>query len=303
MKLHIQEILRRVSHQQYIGDSDQMISNLVPLDKGLTNNSLIAWCSDKNTKPLEEILQGTIIVSNDAYQNVLKLNRSFIGNAIIVSNPRSCFAEILRQFFIPSEKAPTIADSVKKGLNVEIGNQTSIGENVVLGDDVKIGDHCKIGHNTVILANTEIANNCTIGSNCTIGGVGFGYEKNDDNIFELIPHIGNVFIDDFVEIGNNVCIDRAVLGSTIIGKHSRIDNLVHIAHGVKIGQRSMIIANAMIAGSTEIGDDVWVAPSASVMQKKVINDRATVGLGSVILKDIEADDIVAGVPAKSIKKK
>lgn len=303
MNLSIQEILRKTPHQQYVGDEDQMISNLVPLDQELTNNSLITWCSDKNTKPLEKLMQGTIIVSDFAYQNVLKQNLSFIGNVIIVDNPRASFAEILRHYFIPSEKPAKIAETVKKGMNVEIGNNVSIGDNVILEDNVKIGEHCKIGHNTVILANTIISNNCKIGSNCTIGGVGFGYEKNDENIFELIPHIGNVRIDDFVEIGNNVCIDRAVLGSTIIGKHSRIDNLVHIAHGVNIGQRSMIIANAMIAGSTKIGDDVWVAPSASVMQKKVISNKATVGLGSVVLKDVEAEDIVAGVPAKSIKKK
>lgn len=104
-----------------------------------------------------------------------------------------------------------------------------------------------------------------------------------------------------VEIGNNVCIDRAVLGSTVIGENVKIDNLVHIAHGVVIGENSLIIANSMIAGSCEIGKNVWVSPSVSVIQNTQIEDNALLGMGSVVIRNVDANTIVAGVPAKKTK--
>lgn len=107
-------------------------------------------------------------------------------------------------------------------------------------------------HNTVILKDTIIEDNVVIGANNTIGGVGFGYEKDREGNFELIPHIGNVHIKRNVEIGNNTCIDRAVLGSTILEENVKVDNLVHIAHGVFVGRNSVVIANAMVAGSVNI---------------------------------------------------
>ncbi|MBK6527865.1 MAG: hypothetical protein IPG07_21340 [Crocinitomicaceae bacterium] len=112
-----------------------------------------------------------------------------------------------------------------------------------------------------------------------------------------------MIIKSNVEIGNNVCIDRAVLGSTLIGENVKIDNLVHIAHGVSIGKNSLIIANSMIAGSCQIGENVWVAPSSSILQKLVLADNSLIGMGSVVVKNVEANSVVAGVPARKIKDK
>ena len=132
--------------------------------------------------------------------------------------------------------------------------------------------------------------------------MGFGYELNEQGVYERIKHTGNVVIGDYVEIGSNTCIDKAVLGSTYIEDHCKIDNLVHIAHGVRIGRNSVIIANSMIAGSTVIGENVWVAPSASVLNKLKIADNAFVGMGAVIIRDVEQGDVVAGNPGKVLKK-
>jgi UDP-3-O-[3-hydroxymyristoyl] glucosamine N-acyltransferase LpxD len=169
----------------------------------------------------------------------------------------------------------------------------------VIEKDCTIGTRSKIGHNTVLLRGTQVGDDVIIGCNNTIGGTGFGYEKDDEGNYTIMPHLGNVVIHNKVEIGNNTCIDRAVIGSTIIGENVKIDNLVHIAHGVVIGKNSLIIANAMIGGSTVIGENCWVAPSASVINKGQVADNATVGMGAVVTKPVEKNSTVAGNPART----
>jgi UDP-3-O-[3-hydroxymyristoyl] glucosamine N-acyltransferase len=107
-------------------------------------------------------------------------------------------------------------------------------------------------------------------------------------------------IEDGVEIGNNTTIDRAVLGSTFIRKNSKIDNLVHIAHGVEIGENSLIIANAMVAGSTSIGRNVWVAPSASIINKISVGDNSIIGMGAVVVRSVSEGQTIVGNPGKDI---
>ena len=109
-------------------------------------------------------------------------------------------------------------------------------------------------------------------------------------------------MENNVEIGNNTCVDRAVIGSTTLGENVKVDNLVHIAHGVKVARNTVIIANAMVAGSVTIGENTWIAPSASILNQKNIGDNVLVGMSSLVLKDVEDNQIVAGVPAKVIKK-
>ena len=161
----------------------------------------------------------------------------------------------------------------------------------------------RIKYVQVVKSETVINDHVIIGSNCTIGGIGFGYEMNENGQYEQVPHIGNVVIGEKVEIGNNVCIDRAVMGSTTLDRSVKVDNLVHIAHGVHIQENSLIIAHAMIAGSVVVGKNSWIAPSASLKQKIKIGDNAVIGIGSVVLKDVEEGETVAGVPAKKIKDK
>ena len=271
-------------------------------DPGFDANS-IGWCSDKNLGLLSSIDCGTIILSRKGNE-FCKLN-SLIGfNQIIVDHPRKVFASILNNFFIKEvpfsfiSPSSYISDSVHFDLN-----EVNIAHNVVIEDDVILGNKVIIGANTVIKSGTIIKDNVKIGCNCTIGGVGFGYEPNEEGSFELIPHIGNVILEDNVEIGNNVCIDRAVLGSTRLSKNVKVDNLVHIAHGVQIGENSLIIANSMIAGSVKIGENVWVSPSSSIIQKVKIEDDSIIGMGSVVLKNVNKGDVVAGVPSKLIRKK
>ena len=143
--------------------------------------------------------------------------------------------------------------------------------------------------------------NIFIGENCSIGNDGFGVEKDDDGSWVKFPHYGNVILEDNVEISNNVCIDRGVLGDTIIRKGVKIDNLVHIAHNVIIDEHSCIVANAMIAGSVKIGKNCWIGPSSSIRNGVTVGNNVLVGIGSNVVKDIPDNVIVAGNPAKIIR--
>jgi UDP-3-O-[3-hydroxymyristoyl] glucosamine N-acyltransferase len=152
-----------------------------------------------------------------------------------------------------------------------------------------------------VLEGTIIGENVTIGCNNTIGNYGFGYEKDSDGNYFLLQHIGNVVIHNHVEIHNNTCIDRGVLGTTEIHENTKIDNLVHIAHGVVIGRNSLVIANAMVAGSVLIGENSWIAPSVSIKNKAIIAPNTMTGIGAVILKDTDRDSTYIGNPATTME--
>ena len=225
----------------------------------------IGWCSDKNIDLLNGLDHGNVIVSVETYRNISILKNGVC--LIPVENPRHSFLKVLQSFFVEQPTWGDINSSAEIHSSVNVDRtKVSIAANVVIEKGCSIGEHVVIGANTVIKSDTIIEEGCKIGSNCTIGGIGFGYELNEENSYELMPHIGNVHLMQNVEIGNNVCIDRAVMGSTLLSENVKVDNLVHIAHGVQIGKNSLIIANAMIAGSVEIGENVWVSPSASIRQ-------------------------------------
>jgi UDP-3-O-[3-hydroxymyristoyl] glucosamine N-acyltransferase len=139
-----------------------------------------------------------------------------------------------------------------------------------------------------------------IGKNTVIGGDGFGYARDTDGMLVKMPHQGNVIIEENVEIGSNTCIDRAVIGSTVIGAGTKIDNLVHIAHGVKIGKNCLIVAGAVIGGSCEIGDNCFIGINASVKNKVKIGNNVTIGMGAVVLKDVPDGATVVGNPGRII---
>lgn len=267
-------------------------------DPNFGSNSL-GWCSEKNSQILDG-KKGIVLISAATATTVNSPETCFIA----VDTPRRAFAEVLRTFFVPKKTYGEIANSATIHASVKYDPaQVLIGANVVIEQGCVLDHFVEIGANTVIKSGTIIDSHVTIGSNCTIGGVGFGYEPDESGTYELLPHIGCVHLSQGVEIGNNVCIDRAVLGETWLGSNVKVDNLVHIAHGVHIDENSLIIANAMIAGSVKIGKNVWVAPNASIRQKLTIGDNAIIGLGSVVVKNVEANTTVAGVPAKPIPSK
>lgn len=294
--IFITDILSLLKDITFRGDENSQILKLVQIDE-LKDINELAWCSETNNEKLLSLKKGTVICSAKTPESYFKTS----VNYILCEDPRMAFKSVIEHFFIDENITYSIASSCKISEKAKIAKNVYIGENCIIEDDVVIGNNCIIKHNNIIHKGTVIGDNVKIGSNNTIGGVGFGYVKEKDNSYSFIHHIGNVEISDSVEIGNNNCIDRAVLGSTLISKNVKIDNLVHIAHGVTIGENSLIIANAMIGGSAKIGKNCWIAPSASIINKKVIGDNVTVGIGAVVIKDVPDNDVVVGNPAKSIR--
>ena len=296
--IKLSDILNILKPQKVFGEVNRDISSMKSIeDFKLFDDNSICWINSRNIKVIEQIECGTVICSN--FDN-LEVNKNC--TIIIVEDPRKAFAKVMNVFFIEEEPIG-IHKSAIIDRTVKIGKNVSVGPNSIIEKLCVIGDNVIIGANNVIKRKTIIDENVKIGSNNTIGDAGFGFEKDEIGMYKKIQHTGSVYIQKNAEISNNVCIDRAVLGRTIIGENSKIDNLVHIAHGVKIGKNTLIIANTMIAGSSTIGDNVWIAPSSSILNKISINDNSVIGMGTVVLKDVEKNSIVAGNPGRELKKK
>lgn len=257
----------------------------------------IAWCSKANASTLIEKTAGIYICHVDTPENFFNKEATYL----LVKEPRLAFLRIAQKFFQTPLYSEGIAASAFIHESSKLGKNVSIGHNVVIEANCVIGDRCIVGHNSTIHKDTNVGRNVKIGASSTIGGVGFGYEINEEGKYERIPHLGNVIIEEDVEIGNNTAIDRAVLGSTLLKRNCKIDNLVHIAHGVEVGENSLIIANAMVAGSCKIGNNTWVGPSVSVRDQVKIGNDALLGVGSCIVKNVDDGVVVAGNPARVLR--
>ncbi len=257
-------------------------------------------------KPAEEKFAGLIekakasclIVPSDA-----KIETSI--PLLRVKNPKLAFARIAEVLHPPKDRpaeihpSAVIAESAKLGQDVFIGAFTCVGENSQVGDGTqlragaKLGDNVKVGKNCVLDPNVFVEDNCTLGDNVilhsgvVIGTDGFGFVRDKDRYVKF-PQLGTVFIDDDVEIGANSCVDRGALGETRIGKGTKIDNLVQIAHNVQIGERVVIAAQTGISGSTVIesdaviGGQVGMGDHARVLSGAVIGSQAGVLPGKIV---------------------
>jgi UDP-3-O-[3-hydroxymyristoyl] glucosamine N-acyltransferase len=148
----------------------------------------------------------------------------------------------------------------------------------------------------------EIGQYCNIHITSTIGKNGFGYVRDEIGRLFPMPHAGNVVIGDLVEVGAQTCIDRAVVGSTVIGEGTRIDNLVHIAHGAKVGKHCLIVAGAVLGGSCEIGDYSYIGMGALIKNKIKVGKNCTIGMGAVVVKDVPDGETWVGNPARKLEK-
>lgn len=236
-------------------------------------------------------------------------------NRIYHPDPEDAIATVLE--FIVAQTKPhggaihhtsSIAPSSTIAKSARIGAGTIIGEHCVIGEDVEIGinvvieDHVTIGQGTTIESGaiirwgTVIGNCCRIGSGAVIGSEGFGYiERNGQ--YRRLYHLGNVIVGDYVEIGANTCVDRAMLGQTVIATGTKIDNLVHIAHNVTIGEHSALAAQVGIAGSTHIGKHNRIGGQAGITGHVSTCDHVTIGAQSGVSKSITIPGEYSGTPA------
>ncbi|MPZ05992.1 MAG: UDP-3-O-(3-hydroxymyristoyl)glucosamine N-acyltransferase [Nitrososphaeraceae archaeon] len=234
---------------------------------------------------------------------------------IFVKNPRMVVMKIINEIYY----SPSVNKKKRNRQNEEIlivsptatlSKSARIGKNCTIGNFTKIGDKCIIGDNTVvgdrviIEQNTRIGKNCIIQPGTVIGADGFAYERLEDTLeLQRFPHIGGVVISNNVEICSNCSIARGSLSDTIIGEGTKIDALVHIAHNVEIGRHCALTAGTIIGGSTRIGDMCWTGLNSTIKHKVKIGNKVIIGSGASVINNIDDEDIVAGVPAKSIKHK
>ena len=217
---------------------------------------------------------------------------------IVVNNPKLFFAKLVNS---RSQKFNSgIHSSAVISPNSRIASSCYIGPNVCIGENVEIGENTFIHSNCSIYDNVKIGRNAIIDAGCVIGAASLGFVRDEDGVPVRFPQIGGVVIGDDVEIGANTCIDRGALQDTVIHRGVKIDNLVHIAHNVEIGEYTYVIASTMISGSTKIGKRCWIA-SARILNKITIGDDVTVGFGSVVLKSVPSGATYMGDPAVDAK--
>jgi len=221
------------------------------------------------------------------------------SDLIFVNNPRLWFLRVIKLFHQEKQNEGIHKTAVVESKN--IGHGVYIGPFSYISKDVVIGDNTVIMGNVCIYDNTIIGKNVKIESGTVIGSDGFGFEKNENNVYEFFPHIGGVEIHDDVDIGTNVCIDKGVFENTVISEGTKIDNLVHVAHNVKIGKNCLIVAHVVLGGSCILEDNVHVAMSAVIRDGGiVIGKNSLIGMGSVVTKNIPENSTVIGIPAKPI---
>lgn len=236
---------------------------------------------------------------------------------LLCENPRLAFAQIGHLFYPRNLPLSGIHPQARIDPTVNIGEGTYIGAGAVIAADVKIGPRCRIDCNAVIADGVTIGEDCDVGANtsishaiignrvristnCSIGGEGFGFVPGPKGLLR-VPQLGRVVIEDDVEIGGNCAVDRGAMDDTVIGRGTAIDNLVQIAHNVRIGKYCVIAGQAGVAGSATIGDFVMIGGQVAVKDHVTIGSRARIAGRAGVMRDVGEKESVAGLPAVPVR--
>jgi len=271
--------------------------NIKPLDEA--DESSLIWIKptvQKSAAIIENTPAKVILADSNTYlPDHLKESKCLLK----VKNPKLELSRVINAFFVSKRKYVIHPTST-------IDPEAEIAENVYIGPGSVIG-RCVIESNTVIEANVTIHDNSIIKENViiqagsVIGTDGFGHSRNEKGELTHFPHIGRVIINKNVHLGSNVCIDRGVLGSTVIGEGTKINSLSFIAHNVQIGRNNLINPNVLFSGSAKVGDNNFIGTGANIRNKIKIGDNTTIGMGAVVVSDVKDNQVVIGNPAKEMK--
>ena len=296
------------------GDENISVNDVSKIEEG-RSGTLAFLANPKYEKYIYDTEASIVLIGND-----LKLEKEVKPTLIRVKDAYEAFAGLLDMYEQSKPKKSgisplsSIASTAHTGKDLYIGEFVVIGENARIGDNVQlhpqayIGDDVSVGNNTIIYPGVKVLKECQIGDNCVIhagtvigsDGFGFALEEGTESR-RKVPQVGNVVIGNDVEIGSNVSIDRATMGSTRIGNGVKMDNLIQIAHNVEVGDNTVIIAQSGIAGSTKVGKNVIIAAQAGLVGHITIGDGAIIGAQAGIPNNIEAKEIVLGSPAFDIR--
>lgn len=264
----------------------------------------------------EDFLYSTgasIVIINESYElrepvsaTLIRVKDAYSAFAVLLNKYQQMATQQLSGIQQPSYISATaqLGEQVYVGAFVYVGEQVKIGNNVKIFPGSFIGDNACIGDNTILHPGVKIYHDCIVGKNVTIhagtviGGDGFGFAPQADGTYKKVPQIGNVVIEDEVEIGSNATIDRATMGSTIIKSGAKLDNLIQIAHNVEVGSHTVIAAQAGVSGSTKIGKYVMIGGQAGIVGHITIADGTKINAQSGVSKSIkETNSSVTGSPA------
>jgi UDP-3-O-[3-hydroxymyristoyl] glucosamine N-acyltransferase len=291
------------------GNPDIQISHLSKIEEG-SEGSLSFLANPLYTNYIYSTRASAVLVNEDFIPT-----QPLCCTLIRVENSYFSFAGLLEKFASGNTIRREVSSLCSISPASKIGTDNYIGEFVTIGDEVTIGNHVmiypgcyigpgsRIGDDTILYAGVKIYHDTIIGKNCTIhagvvlGSDGFGFAPQSDNVYKKIVQIGNVVIEDNVEIGSNTTIDRATLGSTIIRKGAKLDNLIQIAHNVEIGENTVIAAQTGIAGSTKIGKNCMIGGQVGIVGHLSIGDNVKIGAQSGIEHNIKDGEMFLGTPA------
>lgn len=293
---------------QIEGDANVKITKLSKIEEGV-EGAISFLANPKYTQYIYSTGASLVIVNKD-----LVLTAPVSATLVRVDSAETAFAKLLEMYNQIKlnkkgiSKQSFISESAKIGSNIYLGEFAVIAENAQIGNNVKIypqvyiGDNVSIGDNTTVFAGVKIYSETVIGKDCiihsgtVIGSDGFRFNLQNDN--QKVPQIGNVIIEDNVEIGANCAIDRATLGSTILRKGVKFDNLIHIAHNVEVGENTYIAAHGVIAGSTKVGKNCLLSGQVGIIGHLNIADNTVISAQSGISKNIiKKGEILMGSPA------
>lgn len=256
-----------------------------------TNASIVIV--NKDFQPLHQV-QATMVQVEDSYKAFTKILE---------------YANQIKLMKSGIEQPSVISEGVTYGTDLYLGSFCYIGKNTKIGNNVKIypnsfvGDNVTIGDNTILFAGariyseSEIGKNCVIHSGTIIGSDGFGFAPNNDGTYAKIPQIGNVIIEDDVEIGACTTVDRATLGSTVIRKGVKLDNQIQIAHNVEVGENTVIASQTGVAGSTKIGKNCVIGGQVGIVGHITIGDNVRIQAQSGVGKSVKEGEVIQGSPA------
>ena len=294
---------------EVVGNPEAEVFKLSKIEEG-TEGSLTFLANPKYTNYIYST-QATVTIVNNTFEPEQEITTTLIK----VEDAYKSFSKLLEYYnqvkLMKSgiEQPSVISDGVTYGSDLYLGSFCYIGKNVTIGNNVKIypnsfiGDNVTIGDDCVFFAGvriyseTVIGNRCTIHSGTIIGSDGFGFAPQEDGTYVKVPQIGNVIIEDDVEIGACTTVDRATLGSTIIRKGVKLDNHIQVAHNVEIGENTVIAAQTGIAGTTKIGKNCLIGGQVGFAGHLVIGDGVKIQAQSGIGKNLEAGEVVQGSPA------
>jgi UDP-3-O-[3-hydroxymyristoyl] glucosamine N-acyltransferase len=291
------------------GDGQAVVSGVAPLDRAQPFH--LSILANAKYAPLLAASKAGVVLIDPEFREAIGTPRA----RIVVSQPLEKLLAVLPRLYPERQSTPRVAASARIGTNVRLGERVSIGEHVILdreaqlGDDVVVGDNCVVGAGASIGTGSRLRPGVTIypgavlgahvivHSGARVGCDGFGYVFKD-GAHNKIPHVGGCIVGDEVEIGANTTIDRGSIDDTVIGKGTKIDNLVHVAHNVRIGERCLLMAQVGIAGSAVIGNDCIIAGQAGLGGHITIGQGARIGGQAGVFGDVPAGETWSGYPAR-----